>query len=204
MSISEFNDFSMSNWSIIQWFFHDFLISTNFKTFSCYSMIFPWSWNRSEFQWFSRAVGTLHVMAKLNYFYFFNCFNKLLSNILNTKSQIYKVLLNKPLENIQKYTEWGILDTDFYLEKFIQLLLIIFCFDPMCIMYIWWRFINICHFRTILQNMFIQSVINQMEELLLSIPLGTKLTPKLYNSCINAYQFPAVSYHPPDNGSPTW
>ena len=57
MSISEFNDFSMNNWSKIQWFFHDFLIFTNFKNFSCNSMIFPWSWNRSEFQWFFKSCG---------------------------------------------------------------------------------------------------------------------------------------------------
>ena len=30
----KFNDFSMSNWSKIQRFFHDFLIFTNFKNFS--------------------------------------------------------------------------------------------------------------------------------------------------------------------------
>ena len=57
MSISEFNDFSMSNWSKIQWFFHHFLIFTNFKNFSWNSMIFPWSWNRSEFQWFFKSCG---------------------------------------------------------------------------------------------------------------------------------------------------
>ena len=57
MSVSEFNDFSMSNWSKIQWFFHDFFIFTNFKNFSSNSMIFPWSWNRSEFQWFFKSCG---------------------------------------------------------------------------------------------------------------------------------------------------
>ena len=57
MSISEFNDFSMSNWSKIQWFFHDFFIFANFKNFSWNSMIFPWSWNRSEFQWFIKSCG---------------------------------------------------------------------------------------------------------------------------------------------------
>ena len=57
MSISEFNDFSMSKWSEIQWFFHDFFIFTNFKHFSWNSMIFPWSWNRSEFQWFFKSCG---------------------------------------------------------------------------------------------------------------------------------------------------
>ena len=57
MSISEFHDFSMSNWSKIQWFFHDFFIFTNFKNFSWNSMIFPWSWNRSEFQWIFKSCG---------------------------------------------------------------------------------------------------------------------------------------------------
>ena len=57
MSISEFNDFSMSNWSKIQWVFHDFFIFTNFKNISWNSMIFPWSWNRSEFQWFFKSCG---------------------------------------------------------------------------------------------------------------------------------------------------
>ena len=47
--------FFMSNWSNIQWFFHDFFIFTNFKSFSWNSMIFPWSWNRSEFQWFFKS-----------------------------------------------------------------------------------------------------------------------------------------------------
>ena len=41
MSIPEFNDFSMSDWSNIQWFFPDFLFSTNFKSFSWILMIFP-------------------------------------------------------------------------------------------------------------------------------------------------------------------
>ena len=56
-SISEFNDFSMSDWSKIQWIFHDFVILTNFKNFSWNSMIFQWSWNRSEFQWFFKSCG---------------------------------------------------------------------------------------------------------------------------------------------------
>ena len=55
MSISEVTDFSMSHWSQIQWFFHDFFIFTDFKNFSWNSMIFPWSWNRSEFQWFFKS-----------------------------------------------------------------------------------------------------------------------------------------------------
>ena len=55
MSISELNDFSMSNWSKIQWFFYNFFIFTNFNNFSWNSMIFPWSWNRSEFQWFFKT-----------------------------------------------------------------------------------------------------------------------------------------------------
>ena len=38
-SISEFNDFSMSDWPKIQWIFHDFVILTNFKNFSWNSMI---------------------------------------------------------------------------------------------------------------------------------------------------------------------
>ena len=49
--------FFMSNWSKIQWSFHDFLIFTNFKNFSWNSMIFPWSWKRSEFQWFFKSCG---------------------------------------------------------------------------------------------------------------------------------------------------
>ena len=57
MSISEFNDFSMSNWPKIQWFFHDFFIFTNFKNFLWNLMIFPWSWKRSEFQWFFKSCG---------------------------------------------------------------------------------------------------------------------------------------------------
>ena len=56
-SISEFNDFSMSDWSKIQWCFHDFVILTNFKKFSWNSMIFQWSWSRSEFQWFFKSCG---------------------------------------------------------------------------------------------------------------------------------------------------
>ena len=59
--------FSMSNWSEIQWFFHDFFIFTNFKNLSWNSMIFPWSWNRSEFQWFFKSCGNpesymLHII----------------------------------------------------------------------------------------------------------------------------------------------
>ena len=42
----KFNDFSMI-----------FFIFTNFKNFSWNSMIFPWSWNRSEFQWFFKSCG---------------------------------------------------------------------------------------------------------------------------------------------------
>ena len=57
MSISAFNYFSMSKLFKIQWFFHDFFIFTNFKNFSWNSMIFPWSWNRSEFQWFFKSCG---------------------------------------------------------------------------------------------------------------------------------------------------
>ena len=53
----KFNDFSMSNWFKIQWFFHDFFNFTNFKNFSWNSMTFPWSWNRSEFQWFFKSCG---------------------------------------------------------------------------------------------------------------------------------------------------
>ena len=66
MSISEFNDhdFSMSHWSKIQWFFHDFFIFTNFKNFSWNSMIFPWSWNRSEFQWFFKSCGNPVIDAE--------------------------------------------------------------------------------------------------------------------------------------------
>ena len=56
-SISEFNYFSMSDWSKIQWFFHDFVILSNFKNFSWNSMIFQWSWSRSEFQWFFKSCG---------------------------------------------------------------------------------------------------------------------------------------------------
>ena len=56
-SISEFNDFCMSDWSKIQWYFHDFFILTNFKNFSWNSMIFPWSGKRSEFQWFFKSCG---------------------------------------------------------------------------------------------------------------------------------------------------
>ena len=56
-SISEFNDFSMSDWSKIQWFFHDSVILTNFKNFSWNSMIFQWSWSRPEFQWFFKSCG---------------------------------------------------------------------------------------------------------------------------------------------------
>ena len=63
MSVSEFNDFSMSNWSKIQWFFYDFFILTNFKNFSSNSMIFPWSWNRSEFQWFFKSCGNPDAAA---------------------------------------------------------------------------------------------------------------------------------------------
>ena len=71
--MSEFNDFSMSNWSKIPWFFYDFLIFTNFKNLSCNSMIFPWSWNRYEFQWFFKSCGnpepyTIDVVFTLCYF----------------------------------------------------------------------------------------------------------------------------------------
>ena len=52
----------------IKWFFHeqliqnpmifnDFFIFTNFNNFLWNSMIFPWSWNRSEFQWFFKTCG---------------------------------------------------------------------------------------------------------------------------------------------------
>ena len=54
---------SMSNWSKIQWFFHDFFIFTIFKNFSSNSMIFPWSWNRSEFQWFFESCGNPELGA---------------------------------------------------------------------------------------------------------------------------------------------
>ena len=57
MFISEFNDFSMSNWCKIQWFFRDVFIFTNSKNFSWNSMIFPWSWKTSEFQWFFKSCG---------------------------------------------------------------------------------------------------------------------------------------------------
>ena len=68
-SISEFNDFSMSDWSKIQWIFHDFVILTNFKNFSWNSMIFQWSWNRSEFQWFFKSCGNpviIYYLLDLN------------------------------------------------------------------------------------------------------------------------------------------
>ena len=52
--VQGYNDFSMSDWSKIHWIFHDFCIFTNF---SWNSMIFPWSWNRSEFQWFFKSCG---------------------------------------------------------------------------------------------------------------------------------------------------
>ena len=68
MSISEFNDFSMSNWSKIQWSFYNFLIFTNFKNFSWNSMIFPWSWKRSKFQWFFKSyMGTLSLPSRASY-----------------------------------------------------------------------------------------------------------------------------------------
>ena len=42
----KFNDFAMI-----------FSFFTNFKNVSSNSMIFPWSWNRSEFQWFFKSCG---------------------------------------------------------------------------------------------------------------------------------------------------
>ena len=51
--------------------FNDFSIFTNFKNFSWNSMIFPWSCNRSEFQWFFKSCGNpdlnqgdLHLWSK--------------------------------------------------------------------------------------------------------------------------------------------
>ena len=68
MSISEFNDFSMSNRSKIQWFFNDIFHFTNFNNFSWNSMIFPRSWNRSKFQWFFKSCGNpAHTSGKTLY-----------------------------------------------------------------------------------------------------------------------------------------
>ena len=47
----------MSHRSKMQWFFHDFFMFTNFKKFAWNSMIFPWSWNKSELQWFFKSCG---------------------------------------------------------------------------------------------------------------------------------------------------
>ena len=54
----------MSNWFKIQWFFHDVFSFTNFKNFSWNSMIFPWSWNRSEIQWFFKSCGNPVMVPK--------------------------------------------------------------------------------------------------------------------------------------------
>ena len=54
MSISEFNDFSMSNWSKIQWFFHDFVhfykFQELFMKFNDFSMILKHIWISMIFQ----------------------------------------------------------------------------------------------------------------------------------------------------------
>ena len=54
LSISEFNDFSMSNWAKIQWFFHDFFhfykFQELFMKFNVFSMIWKKIWISMIFQ----------------------------------------------------------------------------------------------------------------------------------------------------------
>ena len=50
MSISEFNDFSMSNWFKIQWFFHFYKFQELFMKFNDFSMILKQIWISMIFQ----------------------------------------------------------------------------------------------------------------------------------------------------------
>ena len=56
--------FSMSNWSKIQWSFHDFLIFTNFKNFCEIQWFFHDLEGDLNFNDFWRAVGTLALCPK--------------------------------------------------------------------------------------------------------------------------------------------
>ena len=59
MSISEFSEFSMNEWTEIQYFFMISFIFTNFKSFFYNSMIFHDLETEMNFNDFSRDVGNL-------------------------------------------------------------------------------------------------------------------------------------------------